>query len=60
MDDNDDFDEGDRVVVKDMPDLLGEGVVIPTPTYSHPRLTWARFGGTDCAFEPGELKLVTP
>lgn len=51
------MDIGTEVVVKEMPTLLGVGKVIPTPNYSHERLTWVQFrGGTIAAFEPGELQ----
>ena len=54
-----DFEPGTSVVVKDTPTLLGIGQVIPTPGYSDKRLTWAKFpGGTEAAFEPGELEQV--
>lgn len=54
-----DFEPDTRVVVKEQPTLLGVGRVIPTPAYSHERLTWASFkGGTDAAFEPGELQTL--
>lgn len=54
-----DFEPGTRVVVKEMPTLLGVGKVIETPAYSQERLTWAKFkGGTEAAFEPGELQLL--
>lgn len=53
-----DFEPGTRVVVKDMPTLLGVGKVVPTPPFSQKRWTWAKFkGGTECAFEPGDLQL---
>jgi hypothetical protein len=51
-----DFEPGTEVVVKATPTLLGVGKVIPTPSFSNPRFTWAKFAqGTECAFEPGEL-----
>lgn len=56
-----DFELDTRVVVKEMPTLLGVGRVIETPAYSAtPGLTWARFkGGTIAAFTPGELQKLS-
>lgn len=56
-----DFEPGTEVVVKATPTLLGIGTVIPTPKYSHERLTWVTFPrgtGVECAFEPGELETL--
>jgi hypothetical protein len=54
-----DFKPGNKVVVREAPHLLGIGMTIETPAYSHERLTWANFeSGTECAFEPGELMLA--